>query len=85
MNFLCFIYSCCLATSTVHALPTLAANSRHVSQTLFDSLEELARIVDVAYCVGSTGVHKPFECLNRCSDFVGFELVTVDPTAFSIA
>lgn len=50
---------------------------RNVSGELFNSLEELARIVDISYCVGSVGVSKPFECLSHCSDFQGFELVTV--------
>ncbi|RHZ62672.1 lipase family protein [Aspergillus thermomutatus] len=47
-----------------------------ISEELFGSLEELARIVDVSYCVGTTEVRKPFECLSRCSEFQGFELVT---------
>lgn len=51
--------------------------SREVSQSLFNSLEELARLVDISYCVGSTGIQKPFSCLSRCNDFQGFELVTV--------
>jgi Lipase (class 3) len=50
--------------------------SRNVSQALFNSLEELARIVDIAYCVGLTGIQKPFQCLSRCDDFRGFELVS---------
>lgn len=51
----------------------------NISKELFFELEELARLVDIAYCVGSagTGVYKPFECISRCSDFEGFELVTV--------
>lgn len=51
-------------------------NNRTISQSLFDSLEELARIVDISYCVGSTGIQPPFKCLSRCSEFPGFELVT---------
>ncbi|RHZ68853.1 hypothetical protein CDV55_106862 [Aspergillus turcosus] len=47
-----------------------------ISEELFGSLEELARIVDVAYCVGTTEVRKPFKCLSHCSEFQGFELVT---------
>ncbi|PTU19228.1 hypothetical protein P175DRAFT_0502749 [Aspergillus ochraceoroseus IBT 24754] len=47
-----------------------------VSPELFNSLEELARIVDISYCVGNTGVQKPFECLSHCNEFQGFELVT---------
>lgn len=71
------------ALTTLAALVVSAAfpdgpvlHSRHVSQTLFDSLEELARIVDIAYCVGSTGIQKPFSCLSRCDDFAGFELIS---------
>ena len=55
-----------------------AANNRTVSVALFSELEELARIVDISYCVGLTsfGISKPFQCLSRCKDFPGFELVT---------
>ncbi|EAW11140.1 lipase family protein [Aspergillus clavatus NRRL 1] len=49
---------------------------RHPSRELFDSLEELSRIVDIAYCVGTTGVWEPFECLSYCKEFQRFELVT---------
>lgn len=54
-------------------------NDRRVSPGLFESLEELARIVDISYCVGATGtgIQKPFECLSRCDEFREFELVTV--------
>lgn len=53
----------------------------NVSLPLFSELEELARLVDISYCVGVTGIHKPFECFSRCSDFPGFELVDVGPPA----
>lgn len=54
------------------------AHGRNVSVALFTELEELARIVDISYCVGSTsfGISKPFKCLSRCADFPRFELVT---------
>lgn len=59
------------------ALPAhLWTNNGEVSPQTFESLEELARIVDISYCVGTTGIQKPFKCLSRCSDFEGFELVT---------
>ena len=48
----------------------------NISRSLFESLEELARIVDISYCVGSSGISKPFKCLSRCKEFEGFELVT---------
>ncbi|KAK3718847.1 hypothetical protein LTR37_004763 [Vermiconidia calcicola] len=53
-------------------------SNRTVSAILFAELEELARIVDISYCVGLTGlgIIKPFQCLSRCSDFPSFELVT---------
>jgi pimeloyl-ACP methyl ester carboxylesterase len=63
-----------------HQTPILhhAATNRTVSATLFSELEELARIVDISYCVGLTslGIAKPFTCLSRCKDFPAFELVT---------
>jgi hypothetical protein len=52
-----------------------------ISQRLFWELEELARIVDISYCVGTAGlgIQKPFQCASRCGDrdFETFELVTV--------
>lgn len=53
-----------------------------ISQALYDELEELSRIVDIAYCVGSlnTGVDKPFECLSFCKNFPSFELKQVRAT-----
>lgn len=60
------------------ALPAQSAPEvLNVSRSLFESLEELARIVDISYCVGSSGIQKPFSCLSRCKEFEGFELVTV--------
>lgn len=58
-----------------HALPS----NHSISATLFAELEELARIVDISYCVGAVGlgIQEPFECPSRCKDFEGFELVTV--------
>ncbi|KAI5245199.1 extracellular lipase [Aureobasidium subglaciale] len=54
-----------------------AADNRTVSPELFADLEELARVVDISYCVGLTGIgiSKPFKCLSRCSEFPDFELV----------
>ncbi|PLB46980.1 extracellular triacylglycerol lipase [Aspergillus steynii IBT 23096] len=52
-----------------------AGFDRVVSPTVFAALEELARIVDVSYCVGSTGIQKPFECLSHCDELRGFELI----------
>ncbi|KAM4059436.1 lipase (class 3) domain-containing protein [Hirsutella rhossiliensis] len=46
-----------------------------ISTPLFTDLERLSRIVDISYCVGNTGVRKPFECLSRCSDFPELSLV----------
>ncbi|KAK3192690.1 hypothetical protein K4F52_001044 [Lecanicillium sp. MT-2017a] len=40
------------------------------------SLERLARLVDVSYCIGSTGVRKPFACLSRCDEFPNVTLAT---------
>ena len=50
---------------------------RQISPELFTELEELARIVDISYCVGTTGIWKPFLCASRCHEFPDFELITV--------
>lgn len=55
------------------------APSRHtfaISTPLFADLERLSRVVNISYCVGNTGVRKPFECLSRCNDFPELSLVT---------
>lgn len=56
---------------------------RPIPEETYNSLDELARVVDVAYCVGSTGLRKPFQCLSHCSDLKGFELITVGCPAVS--
>ncbi|KAK4218213.1 Alpha/Beta hydrolase protein [Rhypophila decipiens] len=40
-----------------------------VSVPFFASLERMARLVDIAYCVGTTGISRPFSCASRCKDF----------------
>ncbi|KAI0164882.1 Alpha/Beta hydrolase protein [Xylariaceae sp. FL1272] len=47
-----------------------------ISNALFASFERLSRLVDITYCVGTTGIHQPFSCLSRCKDFPSLELVT---------
>jgi hypothetical protein len=58
-----------------------------ISQSLFDELDELARIVDITYCVGTPapGIRKPFACLSRCKDFQDFELVTTWHTGYLLS
>ena len=48
-----------------------------MSIKLFVELEEFARLVDIAYCVGVTGIQAPFECASRCDEFPGYQLVDV--------
>lgn len=52
------------------------AGENGVSVALFASLERMSRLVDVAYCVGTSGVSKPFSCISRCKDFQSLSLVT---------
>ncbi|KAJ4224080.1 hypothetical protein NW759_005746 [Fusarium solani] len=52
------------------------ATPRSISVSLFATLERLSRLVDISYCIGTTGVRKPFECVSRCSDFPSLSLVT---------
>lgn len=47
-----------------------------ISTRLFAALERLARLVDITYCIGTTGVSKPFECVSRCNEFPTLSLVT---------
>ncbi|KAK3695024.1 Alpha/Beta hydrolase protein [Podospora appendiculata] len=46
-----------------------------VSVPFFASLERMARLVDITYCVGTTGVSPPFSCASRCKDFPSLDLV----------
>lgn len=57
-----------------HPLSTLEGD--HISIPLFAELEQFSRIVDISYCVGTTGISHPFSCASRCSDFPSFELVS---------
>jgi hypothetical protein len=52
---------------------------RHAADNRTVSPEQLARVVDISYCVGLTGIgiSRPFKCLSRCSEFPDFELVKV--------
>jgi len=52
-----------------------ASTNASITSDLLDSLHELARLVDIAYCVSTTGVQKPFECLSWCTEFSDFELL----------
>ncbi|KAK7744181.1 hypothetical protein SLS53_003702 [Cytospora paraplurivora] len=47
-----------------------------VPRALFADLERLARLVDITYCVGTTGISPPFSCASRCKDFPGLELAS---------
>jgi hypothetical protein len=51
--------------------------NHNVSVKFFAELEEFARLVDIAYCVGVTGIQAPFECASRCDEFPGYQLVDV--------
>ncbi|KAF7597420.1 hypothetical protein BBP40_003667 [Aspergillus hancockii] len=77
------ILSALLSLSTASVVVSSKANgdfkysesTTTISREVFDTLEELSRIVDVTYCIGNTGVRKPFECLSHCREFPGFELI----------
>jgi pimeloyl-ACP methyl ester carboxylesterase len=46
-----------------------------VSTAFFASLERTARLVDITYCVGTTGVSPPFSCASRCKEFPSLQLI----------
>ncbi|KAM5449383.1 putative feruloyl esterase [Microsporum audouinii] len=58
-----------------HNISHLKDTGRQVSKALFEELEELAKIVDIAYCVGNWGITEPFSCPGLCEQFPDFELV----------
>jgi hypothetical protein len=71
---------CTLALVVFRAAPVHGANHSLITQPLFWELEQLARIVDIAYCVGTAGlgIQKPFRCASHCADrdFSSFELLS---------
>lgn len=89
MRYSCIITSLILTCATFahpsniqqHHLPALSLHPQstewntNISIQLFAELEELSRIVDISYCVGTTGISKPFECASRCNEFPKFSLV----------
>jgi lipase (class 3) len=81
MRLLC-IFAALLPLVAAEQFPILQADHDHpdrtVSAALFAELEELSRIVDIAYCVGlqGPGIQEPFECFSHCADFENFELVS---------
>lgn len=62
-------------SSSISTQFQLAHNQPTISLRLFHSLEELARLVDISYCIGTSGISKPFQCASRCDEFPGYELV----------
>lgn len=76
---LLFLLTAAIAFPASPQVPLLrhATLDTSVSAELFSDLEELARIVDISYCVGLTGlgISQPFKCISRCSEFPSFELV----------
>ncbi|KAL2271158.1 hypothetical protein VTJ83DRAFT_529 [Remersonia thermophila] len=54
--------------------PEPQAANPGVSLPFFASLERAARLVDIAYCVGTTGISPPFSCVSRCKDFPSLHL-----------
>ncbi|KAF4122579.1 Lipase (class 3) [Geosmithia morbida] len=53
-----------------------AGSTRTISVSLYSELERLARLVDISYCIGNTGISEPFDCLSRCDEFPHVKLVT---------
>lgn len=45
-----------------------------VSPSFFGEIERLARLVDISYCVGTSGIYQPFSCASRCKDFPNLRL-----------
>lgn len=58
------------------------ASPTSISARLFSELERLARFVDISYCIGNTGVRRPFSCVSRCNEFPSLSLATIWNTGF---
>jgi len=58
-----------------HLTDKTVGSANTISWPLFSSLERTARLADITYCVGTTGVSKPFSCISRCSEFPSLNLV----------
>lgn len=52
------------------------ARASSVSTAFFASLERFARLVDITYCVGTTGISPPFSCASRCKEFPDLRLAS---------
>ncbi|KAJ3568010.1 hypothetical protein NPX13_g6567 [Xylaria arbuscula] len=80
--YLCTIYTAKFASASPVFDQDLALQGKTtnasggVSIKFFASLERLSRLVDITYCVGTTGIRQPFSCISRCKDFPSLELVT---------
>ncbi|KAJ6259971.1 Lipase [Drechslerella dactyloides] len=61
-------------------IPLVTADSkvhRTISADLYADFEELSRIVDITYCIGtpSPGISEPFICPSHCAAFPSFQLI----------
>lgn len=80
MRGLSLLPSLCASAALARIVPphpvSPEESTRHtITSELYNSLHELARLVDVAYCVSTTGVQKPFTCLSWCTQFPHLELL----------
>ncbi|KAL7629435.1 hypothetical protein AAE478_000955 [Parahypoxylon ruwenzoriense] len=80
LSHLCVVVISALEPPPSHHYPLREQDSSstpdHISPGLFASLERLSRLVDITYCVGTTGITPPFTCASRCKDFPTLDLVT---------
>ncbi|PHH72425.1 hypothetical protein CDD80_4549 [Ophiocordyceps camponoti-rufipedis] len=63
-----------LASSLTSSLALSSSSSTITS--LHNDLSRLAHLADIAYCVGTTGITKPFHCLSHCPLFPSLTLLT---------
>lgn len=65
---------CCSIALLSVAESSQVKHSSGIPLPLFASLERFSRLVDITYCVGTTGLTHPFSCVSRCRDFPTLEL-----------
>ncbi|KAF3940141.1 Lipase [Dactylella cylindrospora] len=59
------------------SIATTPLHTHSITPELYSQFEELSRIVDITYCIGtpSPGISQPFICPSHCGDFPTFQLI----------
>lgn len=81
LNLIAAIAAIFSEAETIFQRPISSQNSDFlsidsISPSLFTDIERLARLVDITYCVGASGIYQPFTCASRCKEFPNVRLAS---------